>query len=116
VGGLPLPDDEPRETLFILERGNACVGWAGFVGSQAFAGSDRELICVIAPDFRGTRLASEACTALVAWAFQAKGWPRILACVDAEDHRGLRLASNLGFREVGRRQFDSDVLVLEITG
>lgn len=71
---------------------------------------------MIAPDFRGMRLASEACTALVAWAFQAKGWPRVLACVHAENHRGLRLASDLGFREVGRRRSDTDVLVLEITG
>lgn len=116
IGSLPVPTGEAANTLFVIEQEGLPIGLGGFVRSQAFDGKDWELICVIAVAHQGRGVASEACTALLSWGVQTRGWLRVLACVHEQNSGGLALALRLGFSECGRRVSDPDVLVLERAG
>jgi RimJ/RimL family protein N-acetyltransferase len=67
-----------------------------FFRSREHAGG--ELGYVFHPDFGGQGYATEACSAMLALAFDQLGLHRIIARLDARNHRSAALAARLGFR------------------
>src|SRR2546425_13058589 len=57
VGTLPLPDEENPHHLFVIIEGQASVGVAGLVRSQALGGTDFELLCALRSEAQGRGLA-----------------------------------------------------------
>lgn len=68
-----------------------------FFRSRAHAAG--EIGYVFHPDAGGRGYATEACTALLALAFEDLGLHRVIARLDSRNHASARLAARLGMRE-----------------
>src|SRR5213080_5123603 len=83
VGTLPLPDEEHPHHLFAIIEGRASVGVAGLVKSQALDGTDFELLCALRSEAQGRGFAKQACTLVMAWAFDTLKLERVMTRVHA---------------------------------
>jgi RimJ/RimL family protein N-acetyltransferase len=101
-----VPADRPGQ--FVVEHDGAFVGWVGLgrrdpdrPGRDAAGGADLELSYVTPVSAWGHGYATEAATAVLAWADAALGEPVVL-CTQSSNTRSLALAERLGFTEVAR--------------
>ena len=101
VGTLPLPDDEHPHHLFAIIEGQASVGVAGLVRSQALDGTDFELLCALRSEAQGRGLAKEACKLAMAWAFDTAKLERVIACIGDGNDGARAIATKLGMTELG---------------
>ena len=101
VGTLPLPDEENPHHLFAIIEGQASVGVAGLVRSQALGGTDFELLCALRSEAQGRGLAKEACKLAMAWAFDTAKLDRVIACIGAGNDGARAIATKLGMTAVG---------------
>jgi len=103
---LPLQGASTLETApygvwVLIERGSrTVVGDAGFVGPP---GEDEaiEIGYSVVPDRRGRGYATEAVSALVAWALEQPGVRAVVASCAADNTPSVRLLERLGFRRTG---------------
>src|SRR5205823_2067796 len=96
VGTLPLPDEENPHLLFAIIEGQASVGVAGLVRSQALGGTDFELLCALRSEAQGRGLAKEACKLAMAWAFDTAKLDRVIACIGDGNDGARAIATKLG--------------------
>ena len=101
VGTLPLPDEENPHHLFAIIEGQASVGVAGLVRSQALGGTDFELLCALRSEAQGRGLAKEACKLAMAWAFDTAKLDRVIACIGDGNDGARAIATKLGMTAVG---------------
>jgi RimJ/RimL family protein N-acetyltransferase len=101
-----VPADRPGQ--FVVEHDGDVVGWIGLgrrdpdrPGRAEADGADLELSCVTRVSAWGHGYATEAATAVLAWADEVLGEPVVL-CTQSSDTRSLALAERLGFTEVAR--------------
>jgi RimJ/RimL family protein N-acetyltransferase len=100
VGTLPLPDGEDPHHLFAIVDGQASVGVAGLVGSQALDGNDFELLCALRSEAQGRGLAKQACKLAMAWGFDTLKLERIIACIGDGNAGARSIATKLGMTEL----------------
>jgi len=100
VGTLPLPDDEHPHHLFAIIVGQASVGVAGLVRSQALDGTDFELLCALRSEAQGQGFAKEACRLAMAWAFDTAKLERVIACIGDGNDGARAIATKLGMTEL----------------
>ena len=100
VGTLPLPDEENPHHLFVIVEGQASVGVAGLVRSQALGGTDFELLCALRSEAQGRGLAKEACKLAMAWAFETAKLDRVIACIDDHNEGARTIATKIGMKEL----------------
>ena len=96
IGTLPLPDEEHPHHLFAIVEGQASVGVAGLVRSQALEGNDFELLCALRSEAQGQGFAKQACKLLMAWGFDTAELERIIACIDDWNDGARSIATTLG--------------------
>src|SRR2546426_1406448 len=101
VGTLPLPDEENPHYLFVIIEGQASVGVAGLVRSQALGGTDFELLCALRSEAQGRGLAKEACKLAMAWAFDTAKLDRVIACIGDGNDGARAIATKLSMTAVG---------------
>ena len=101
-----VPADRPGQ--FVVERDGEFVGWVGVgrrdperPGGHVAGGADLELSYVTPVSAWGHGYATEAATAVLAWADEVLGEPVVL-CTQSANARSLALAGRLGFTEVVR--------------
>ena len=101
-----VPADRPGQ--FVVEHDGAFVGWVGLgrrdparPGRAEADGADLELSYVTPVSAWGHGYATEAATAVLAWADEVLGEPVVL-CTQGANARSLALAERLGFTEVAR--------------
>src|SRR5437016_2668319 len=82
-------------------EGQASVGVAGLVRSQALGGTDFELLCALRSEAQGRGLAKEACKLAMAWAFDTAKLDRVIACVGDGNDGARAIATKLGMTAVG---------------
>jgi RimJ/RimL family protein N-acetyltransferase len=100
VGALPEREEGDAHRLFAVIEGEVAVGIGGLVKSQAFDGSDFEILCVLRSEAQRRGLAKRACQLILAWAFAAGNVERVIACID-DDNAGARsIATKLGMKEL----------------
>jgi ribosomal-protein-alanine N-acetyltransferase len=98
--------------IVALETGEA-VGSAGFV-SQPSRGGQRELGYSVYPSFQGQGIASEAASALVAWALSQPGTRGVRATIPPWHVASQRVATHAGFHRTGRMETDPDEGPVEV--
>ena len=96
VGTLPLPDEEHPHHLFAIIDGQARVGVAGLVRSQALGGNDFELLCALRSEAQGRGFAKQACKLAMAWGFDTLKLERIIACIGDGNDGARSIATKLG--------------------
>jgi RimJ/RimL family protein N-acetyltransferase len=101
VGTLPLPDAEDPHHLFAIVEGQASVGVAGLVRSQALDGTDFELLCALRSEAQGRGFAKQACQLVITWAFDTAKLERVIACIGNGNDGARAIATKLGMTEVG---------------
>ena len=101
VGTLPLPDEEHPHHLFTIMEGQASVGVAGLVRSQALDGSDFELLCALRSEAQGRGFAKQACQLVMTWAFDTAKLERVIACIGDGNDGARAIATKLGMTEFG---------------
>lgn len=101
-----VPADRPGQ--FVVEHDGAFVGWVGLgrrdpdrPGRDEAGGADLELSYVTPVSAWGHGYATEAASAVLAWADEVLGEPVVL-CTQGANLRSLALADRLGFTEVAR--------------
>jgi ribosomal-protein-alanine N-acetyltransferase len=87
----------------VLKRTGEIVGWCG-LGPLEFDQSEMELYFVISPEHWGEGLATEAAGALLSYAFDALGLPRVVAVVDPANHASVHVIRKLGMVPEGTVQ------------
>ena len=98
IGGLPLlPDDAHR--LFAVIEGEASVGIAGLVQSEALDGRDFELICAMREEAQLHGFAKQACALVLEWAFNTAKVERIIASIDDANEAAQSIATKLGMKK-----------------
>jgi [ribosomal protein S5]-alanine N-acetyltransferase len=80
---------------------SALIGCAGFW--RFHQPPELELLISLSPGGWGRGLASEACRALIDFAFAKLGWNRVQASADSPNARSLALMRRLGLRPSGTR-------------
>jgi len=100
IGGLRAGEELGSDHFVILKEG-VRVAAGGFVPSPAWEGKDHELYCIVVEAERNDDIATEACEALLAWAWAERPWPRILACIDEANKPPQGLARKVGFAPKG---------------
>jgi RimJ/RimL family protein N-acetyltransferase len=100
VGTLPLPDEEHPHHLFAIIEGQASVGVAGLVRSQALDGTDFELLCALRSEAQGRGFAKQACTLVMAWAFDTLKLERVIASIGDGNDGARSIATKLGMTAV----------------
>jgi RimJ/RimL family protein N-acetyltransferase len=110
IGGLRA-GEEPGSDHFVILKEGLRVGAAGFVPSEAWDGEDYELYCTVVQPEREGDIATEACEALLAWAWAERTWARVLACIDAANEAPQGLARKVGFAREGAWYSDPKTLV-----
>ena len=98
--------------LIVLKTGEA-VGSAGFV-TQSSRDGQRELGYSIYAQFQGRGLASEAASALVAWALAQPGTGGVRATIPPWHVASQRVAAHAGLRPTGRMETDPDEGPVEV--
>src|SRR5213076_3650430 len=101
VGTLPLPDEEHPHHLFAIIEGRASVGVAGLVKSQALDGTDFELLCALRSEAQGRGFAKQACTLVMAWAFDTLKLERVIASIGEGNDGARSIATKIGMTELG---------------
>jgi len=96
VGTLPLPDEEHPHHLFAIVEGQASVGVAGLVRSQALDRTDFELLCALRSEAQGRGFAKQACTLVLAWAFDTLKLERVIASIGDGNDGARSIATKLG--------------------
>ena len=96
--------------LLVLRDESACAGHAGFHGPPEHAGRAEIGYTVFEP-YRGRGLATEACAALTAWAFD-QGVERVFLSIRPDNTPSLAIARKLGYVEVGSQEDPEDGLEL----
>ena len=108
-----VPADRPGQ--FVMEHEGRFVGWVGLgrrdparPGGVVTGGVDLELSYVLPVHAWGHGYATEAATAVLAWADAHLGEP-VLVCTQVSNLASLRLAARLGFTEVARfEEFEAE--------
>jgi len=91
------------------------VGMADFKREMAIALDAPEAGWVLAPWSHGQGYATEAMTAVLAWA--AAAHPRTTCIINPANTGSLRVAAKLGYREIGRATYNqAPVIAFERTG
>jgi RimJ/RimL family protein N-acetyltransferase len=101
VGTLPLPGDgpfSPNHLFTIIEHG-APIGIAGLVRSGTVDSEDFELLCALRSEAQLRGFAKQACTRVLAWAFDTAGLQRVIASIDSSNEGARALAVKLGMTE-----------------
>jgi ribosomal-protein-alanine N-acetyltransferase len=97
------PEAQPFGPRAIVERSSqAVVGDIGFHGPPDSEGSV-EIGYSVMPDRRGRGYATEAASALVAWAASQPGVRTVIATCDTDNVASIRTLERLGFDRVGER-------------
>jgi RimJ/RimL family protein N-acetyltransferase len=84
-----------------LERGHAAA--AGFAGLFRAAEAEASLLYGTRPDLWGRGYASEAASAVLAYAFGTLGIRKVRADVDEPNLASVRVLEKLGMERIGRR-------------
>jgi len=100
IGTLPLPDAGHSDQLFAIMEGQASVGVAGLVRSQALDGDDFELMCAMRSEAQLHGFAQQACQLVLAWAFDTVKLERIIASIDDSNEGARSIATKLGMKEL----------------
>lgn len=92
------PFDMPFKYSFAIrsKATGTFIGWCG-VGVLDFSAPDKELYYLIGRDHWGNGYATEAATALTAFAFDVIGLDRLYAKADPRNEASLRIFEKLGF-------------------
>ncbi|RIX60330.1 N-acetyltransferase [Paenibacillus nanensis] len=92
------PFQQPFKYSFAIrsQTTGAFIGWCG-VGTLDFSKPDKELYYMIGRDYWGLGYATEAASALTAFAFDVIGLDRLYAKADPRNHASLRVFEKLGF-------------------
>ena len=117
--------DEPARqqwvrAVVLRQPDRPMVGHAGFHGPPGTNGARKpgalELGYTIFEPFRGRGYATEAATALMAWARAAHGVRHFIASVSPDNAPSLAVVRKLGFVETGRQwdEEDGEELVFEL--
>lgn len=99
--GASTPETAPYGIWVLIERrSRTVVGDAGFLGPP---GEDEtiEIGYSVVPDRRGRGYATEAVSALVAWALEQPGVSGVVARCTPHNTPSVRLLERLGFRRTG---------------
>jgi RimJ/RimL family protein N-acetyltransferase len=96
--------------FLVLREERECAGHAGFHGPPEHNGRAEIGYTVFEP-FRGRGLATEACEALTAWAFE-QGEGAVFLTIRPDNAPSLAVARKLGYVEVGTQDDPDDGLVL----
>jgi RimJ/RimL family protein N-acetyltransferase len=99
--------------LIVLPETGEAVGSAGFV-SQSSRDGQRELGYSVYASFQGRGLASEAASALVAWALAQPGTDSVRATIPPWHVASQRVAARAGLRRTGRMETDPDEGPVEV--
>jgi [ribosomal protein S5]-alanine N-acetyltransferase len=99
--------------LIVLPETGEAVGSAGFV-SQSSRDGQRELGYSVYPSFQGQGIASEAASALVAWALAQPGTQSVRATIPPWHVASQRVATHAGLRRTGRMETDPDEGPVEV--
>ncbi len=91
--------DPEREPGWVVCRDGDVVGSA-FLGIDVTS-SSAEMAVLLAPSAWRRGVATEACRALVAWAFTERGIAKIVARADARNQASIHLLERLGLRREG---------------
>jgi [ribosomal protein S5]-alanine N-acetyltransferase len=96
--------------FLVVSDGAECAGHAGFHGPPEHSGRAEIGYTVFEP-FRGRGLATEACAALTAWAFE-QGERAVFLSIRPDNAASLAIAKKLGYLEVGSQDDPEDGLEL----
>jgi RimJ/RimL family protein N-acetyltransferase len=110
--------DDPESTfwgpfLIVAPETGEAVGSAGFVSQSSRAGQ-RELGYSVYPSFQGQGIASEAASALVAWALAQPETRSVQATIPPWHVASQRVAAHDGLRRTGRMETDPDERPVEV--
>ncbi|MDI7861026.1 GNAT family N-acetyltransferase [Rhizobiaceae bacterium n13] len=93
-----------------------------FIGEAGFQEMHRDMVpsiegtleagWVLTPDVHGRGYATEALTALIAWAETHFPGKTMSCIIDPRNEPSLRVAAKLGFRELARTNYNGEVIVL----
>ncbi len=102
VADIRRENESPRPGLLAVERTSAgdVIGYCGLVFHGNGAPDEPELAYELLREAQGFGYATEAGTAVVAWASEA-GYPRLWATVRDWNAASRRVLDKLGFRETG---------------
>lgn len=101
IGALPLSTADQGVPLFAVLDGQTSVGIAGLVPSRALGGDDFEVLCAMKAEVQTRGLAKQACTLVMAWAFDTAKLERVIACIDEGNEPARTIAAKLGMKEMG---------------
>jgi RimJ/RimL family protein N-acetyltransferase len=96
-----------NEWLFVDRASRIVIGDGGFKGPPTAAG-EVELGYALVAAYRGQGLATEAATALIAWAFGHPEVTAVLAETLASGRESMRVLAKLGMRSVETREDPED--------
>ena len=96
IGTLPTPDAGRAHHLFAGMEGEASVGIAGLVSTQALDGRDYELLCAMRSEAQLHGFAKQACRLVLAWSFETAKLERVIACIDDSNESARAIAATLG--------------------
>jgi ribosomal-protein-alanine N-acetyltransferase len=99
--------------LIVLPETGEAVGSAGFASLSSRDGR-RELGYSVYPSFQGQGIASEAASALVAWALAQPGTHTVRATIPPWHVASQRVATHAGLRRTGRLETDPDEGPVEV--
>ena len=99
--------------LIVLAETGEAVGSAGFV-SQPSGDGHREFGYSVYPSFQGQGIASEAASALVAWALAQPGTRGVRATIPPWHVASQRVAAHAGLHRTGRTETDPDAGPVEV--
>ena len=92
------PPEDPCYLWNLVERaGGRFVGNAGLLRKEIAGRDEIELVYLLVRDAWGQGYATEAGTALVAYAFETLGAGQVAALIDPPNERSVRVIERLGF-------------------
>lgn len=95
-----LPEGGDRSKLFAVVEGPVPLGVGGLVKSNAFDGTDLEVLCVMRSEAQRRGLAKRACELILAWAFDTAKVERVIACIDDHNEGARSIATKIGMNEL----------------
>jgi len=101
IGTLPEPGPEHSNHLFAVVEGQANLGFAGLVKSQAAGGEDFELLVAMRSEAQQHGLAKHACQLVLSWAFNTAKLERVIASIDNDNEAARAIAGKLGMTQLG---------------
>ena len=101
IGNLPEAGPGHVNHLFAIVEGQASLGFAGLLRSQAAGGEAFELLCATRAEVQHRGIAKQACQLVLEWAFNTGKLERVIACIDNGNEVARAIAGKLGMVQLG---------------